>query len=96
MALTILAYGRIMGASWNMLLINKWRTTRGRKNPIVRTRTGSLDGFFVSSRPVPFDHTHYGIEWHPDGALCHTQQPAQRRRSVEFRRHHRLFHLRSN
>ena len=27
-----------MGASWNMLLINKWRTTRGRKNPIDRTR----------------------------------------------------------
>ncbi len=26
MAPTILAYGRIMGASWNMLLLNKWRT----------------------------------------------------------------------
>jgi len=34
MAPTIFAYGRIMGASWNMLLINKWRTTRGRANPI--------------------------------------------------------------
>ncbi|MDA9168243.1 hypothetical protein N9N91_01650, partial [Candidatus Poseidonia alphae] len=30
MAPTILAYGRIMGASWNMLLISKWRTFRGR------------------------------------------------------------------
>ena len=34
MAPTILAYGRIMGASWNMLLISKWRTFRGRPNPI--------------------------------------------------------------
>ena len=34
MAPTILAYGRIMGASWNMLLLNKWRTSRGRRNPI--------------------------------------------------------------
>lgn len=34
MAPTILAYGRIMGASWNMLLLNKWRTARGRRNPI--------------------------------------------------------------
>lgn len=34
MAPTILAYGRIMGASWNMLLISKWRTFRGRANPI--------------------------------------------------------------
>ena len=31
---TILAYGRIMGASWNMLILNKFRTLRGRKNPI--------------------------------------------------------------
>tara|TARA_B110000444_G_scaffold117829_1_gene110868 strand:- start:4335 stop:7382 length:3048 start_codon:yes stop_codon:yes gene_type:complete len=34
MAPTIFAYGRIMGASWNMLLISKWRTFRGRPNPI--------------------------------------------------------------
>lgn len=34
MAPTIFAYGRIMGASWNMLLISKWRTFRGRANPI--------------------------------------------------------------
>ena len=33
MAPTILAYGRIMGASWNMLLLNKWRTANGRRNP---------------------------------------------------------------
>ncbi|MAK78568.1 MAG: hypothetical protein CL992_04785 [Euryarchaeota archaeon] len=31
---TIMAYGRIMGASWNMLILNKFRTMRGRKNPI--------------------------------------------------------------
>ena len=34
MAPTIMAYGRIMGASWNMLIINKWRTANGRPNPI--------------------------------------------------------------
>ncbi|MBT5594420.1 MAG: tetratricopeptide repeat protein [Euryarchaeota archaeon] len=34
MSPTILAYGRIMGASWNMLIINKWRTANGRPNPI--------------------------------------------------------------
>ena len=34
MAPTIFAYGRIMGASWNMILINKWRTANGRPNPI--------------------------------------------------------------
>ena len=32
MSPTIFAYGRIMGASWNMLLINKWRTSNGRKS----------------------------------------------------------------
>ena len=34
MSPTIFAYGRIMGASWNMILINKWRTANGRPNPI--------------------------------------------------------------
>ncbi|MBK71365.1 MAG: hypothetical protein CMB43_02925 [Euryarchaeota archaeon] len=34
MSPTIFAYGRIMGASWNMLLIGKWRTSNGRRNPI--------------------------------------------------------------
>jgi len=37
---TIFAYGRIMGASWNMLMISKWRTTRGRPNPIDTERAG--------------------------------------------------------
>jgi len=46
MAPTILAYGRIMGASWNMLLINKWRTTRGRKNPIDPDKNGFLGRIF--------------------------------------------------
>ena len=34
MSPTIMAYGRIMGASWNMLIINKWRTSNGKPNPI--------------------------------------------------------------
>ena len=34
MAPTIFAYGRIMGASWNTLLLNKWRTVRGELTPI--------------------------------------------------------------
>ena len=31
---TIIAYGRIMGASWNVLLLNKWRSFRGQTTPI--------------------------------------------------------------
>lgn len=46
MAPTIFAYGRIMGASWNMLLINKWRTTRGRKNPIDPDKNGFIGRLF--------------------------------------------------
>lgn len=34
MAPTILAYGRIMGASWNTLLVNKWRTFTGKPTAI--------------------------------------------------------------
>ena len=45
----IFAYGRIMGASWNMLLINKWRTTRGRKTPSTRIRMDSLGVCSLSS-----------------------------------------------
>ena len=46
MAPTIFAYGRIMGASWNMLLINKWRTTRGLKNPIDPDKNGVIGRLF--------------------------------------------------
>ncbi|MBL6748662.1 MAG: hypothetical protein ISP85_06725, partial [Candidatus Poseidonia sp.] len=46
MAPTIFAYGRIMGASWNMLLINKWRTTRGRLNPIDPEKNGFIGRLF--------------------------------------------------
>ena len=46
MAPTIFAYGRIMGASWNMLLINKWRTTRGRVNPIDPEKNGFIGRLF--------------------------------------------------
>lgn len=46
MAPTIFAYGRIMGASWNMLLINKWRTARGRKNPIDPDKNGLIGRVF--------------------------------------------------
>lgn len=40
MAPTILAYGRIMGASWNTLIINKWRTMKGRTTPIDPDKPG--------------------------------------------------------
>jgi hypothetical protein len=46
MAPTIFAYGRIMGASWNMLLISKWRTTRGRLNPIDPEKNGFIGRLF--------------------------------------------------
>ena len=46
MSPTIFAYGRIMGASWNMLLINKWRTSNGRKNPIDPDKAGILNRVF--------------------------------------------------
>lgn len=38
MAPTILAYGRIMGASWNILLLSKWRSVKGRRTPIDPNR----------------------------------------------------------
>ena len=40
MAPTILAYGRIMGASWNMLVINKTRSMIGRRNPLDPDKLG--------------------------------------------------------
>lgn len=46
MAPTIFAYGRIMGASWNMLLISKWRTTRGKPNPIDPDKNGFVGRLF--------------------------------------------------
>ena len=46
MAPTILAYGRIMGASWNMLLVNKWRTANGRKNPIDPDKPSFINRLF--------------------------------------------------
>ncbi len=46
MAPTILAYGRIMGASWNMLLLNKWRTARGRRNPIDPDKPSFVNRLF--------------------------------------------------
>ena len=46
MAPTILAYGRIMGASWNMLVIGKWRTILGRKNPIDPDKVGFVGRIF--------------------------------------------------
>tara|TARA_B100001741_G_scaffold82226_1_gene66698 strand:+ start:497 stop:3583 length:3087 start_codon:yes stop_codon:yes gene_type:complete len=46
MSPTIFAYGRIMGASWNMLLIGKWRTSNGRKNPIDPDKAGFLNRLF--------------------------------------------------
>ena len=46
MSPTIFAYGRIMGASWNMLLIGKWRTANGKKNPIDPDKAGIVNRFF--------------------------------------------------
>jgi hypothetical protein len=42
MSPTIFAYGRIVGASWNMLLLSKWRTVRGNKTPINPDKPGIL------------------------------------------------------
>ena len=46
MSPTIMAYGRIMGASWNMLIINKWRTANGRPNPIDPEKPGFFNRLF--------------------------------------------------
>jgi hypothetical protein len=46
MAPTILAYGRIMGASWNMLMISKFRTWLGRSNPIDPDKVSPIGRFF--------------------------------------------------
>ena len=46
MSPTIFAYGRIMGASWNMLLIGKWRTSNGRRNPIDPDKAGFVNRLF--------------------------------------------------
>ena len=40
MSPTILAYGRIMGASWNMLMIGKFRSWLGKENPIDPEKHG--------------------------------------------------------
>jgi len=42
---TIAAYGRIMGASWNMLVVQKWRTVLGRPNPIDPDRASPFGRF---------------------------------------------------
>lgn len=44
---TILAYGRIMGASWNMLMIGKFRTWLGRPNPIDAKKLGFVGRAFA-------------------------------------------------
>ena len=46
MAPTILAYGRIMGASWNMLMIGKFRSWLGKKNPIDPDKLGFVGRSF--------------------------------------------------
>lgn len=42
MSPTIFAYGRILGASWNMLLLSKWRSVRGKSTPINPDKPGVL------------------------------------------------------
>ncbi|MBT4067054.1 MAG: tetratricopeptide repeat protein [Euryarchaeota archaeon] len=44
---TILAYGRIMGASWNMLVIGKVRTWLGKPNPIDAKKLGFVGRAFA-------------------------------------------------
>lgn len=44
---TILAYGRIMGASWNMLMIGKVRTWLGKPNPIDAKKLGFVGRAFA-------------------------------------------------
>ena len=43
---TILAYGRIMGASWNMLMIGKFRSFIGKPNPIDAEKLGFVGRLF--------------------------------------------------
>jgi len=59
MSPTVLAYGRILGASWNMLLLNKWRSYKGERTPIdpsESTRLTRLNSavlvFFLSTMPI--------------------------------------------
>ncbi|HIA89864.1 MAG: hypothetical protein CXX80_01055 [Methanobacteriota archaeon] len=59
MSPTILAYGRILGASWNMLIQKKWETVRGHETPIdpdppgFFKRLGSLIlSFFLFTMPL--------------------------------------------
>ena len=59
MSPTILAYGRILGASWNMLIQKKWETVRGYETPIdpdkpgFFKRLGSLIlSFFLLTMPL--------------------------------------------
>ena len=44
---TILAYGRIMGASWNMLMVGKFRTWLGKPNPIDAKKLGFIGRSFA-------------------------------------------------
>ena len=44
---TILAYGRIMGASWNMLMVGKFRTWLGKPNPIDAKKLGFIGRAFA-------------------------------------------------
>jgi hypothetical protein len=44
---TILAYGRIMGASWNMLMVGKFRTWLGKPNPIDAKKLGFVGRSFA-------------------------------------------------
>ena len=44
---TILAYGRIMGASWNMLMVGKFRTWLGKPNPIDAKKLGFVGRAFA-------------------------------------------------
>jgi len=48
MSPTILAYGRILGASWNMLLVNKWRSYKGEETAV----NPDTPGFFARANSL--------------------------------------------
>ncbi len=59
MSPTVLAYGRILGASWNMLLLAKWRSYNGQSTPIDPDEPSRISRFnsivlvfFLSTMPI--------------------------------------------
>ena len=67
MSPTIFAYGRIMGASWNTLLLSKWRTAKGWKTAIdPDSSTIHQANHITISCAFLIDHAHCSNQWY-----CH-------------------------